>query len=252
MTHTPALRRKRRQSGRVGWLSALLVGAGALALLVWTQREPKPTPRPGSPSVRTLPGAPAALSLPAGAEPASTPAAPAPLAASSGGVSVAPTAGAGTSSAAVESLPSLGWGLTLARAPLDGRHHAVAFACGGDPEPQDRPLRGACDPARGDTSCRAVLPLLCARAAGLMAPDGLAEGWSGAELGAAQPVMGAVLSSAAAADARCQAELGPGWRMADWRAGSLVGARGAGLPDRPMRYWVRAEGPANCWDGAAR
>lgn len=234
----------------MGWV--LLVGVGALALLFWTQREPKKpnSPPVGKASVRSLPGAPAVLSLPAGA--VTAPVAPASPAASSGGVSPSPSAGSVTASEAMESLPSLGHGLTLARSPLDGVHHAVAFACGGDPEPQDRPLRGACDPARGDTSCRAVLPLLCTRAAGLMAPEGLTEGWTGAELGAAQPVMGAVLSSAAVADARCQAELGPGWRMADWRAGTLVGARGAGLPDRPMRYWVRAEAAANCWDGAAR
>jgi hypothetical protein len=129
----------------------------------------------------------------------------------------------------------------------------------GEPATLDQPHQGSCNPYRGDTSCRTVLPVLCVRPAAAPLPAGLDAGaypgWTGGTLGATQPVMGAVLESAALASARCEKELGPGWRMAAFHDGpggqgswGLQGLRGAGLTG-PTRYWVHiGDQKGNCWD----
>lgn len=114
----------------------------------------------------------------------------------------------------------------------------------------DRPNQGACNPGQGDTSCRTVLPVLCFHPGS----DGAAAGLG--LVGATRPVMGAVLESEAAASARCEQELGPGWRMADLRDGqngwSLQGRRDASLMELAGRYWIRnRDQKANCWDSDA-
>ena len=132
----------------------------------------------------------------------------------------------------------------------------VRLGCQGDPAPQDRPRQGACDPMQGDTSCRTVLPVLCVRPSDVPAPagfDGARGVWAGGALGATQPVMGAVIESEAMGSARCEKELGAGWRMAAVSVGSpsgwaLQGQRGPGLAGH-TRYWVHAtDQKANCWD----
>lgn len=132
----------------------------------------------------------------------------------------------------------------------------VRLGCQGEPVPQDRPRQGACDPMQGDTSCRTVLPVLCVRPSELPAPagfDGARGVWAGGTLGATQPVMGAVIESEAMGTARCEKELGAGWRMAALTVGSssgwaLQGQRGPGLAGH-TRYWVHAaDQKANCWD----
>jgi hypothetical protein len=154
----------------------------------------------------------------------------------------------------------IGHGLSLAllgdgRMPSDVAH----LGCHGEPAPLDQPHQGSCNPYRGDTSCRTVLPVLCVRPAAAPLPAGLDAGaypgWTGGTLGATQPVMGAVLESAALASARCEKELGAGWRMAAFHDGpggqgswGLQGLRGAGLTG-PTRYWVHiGDQKGNCWD----
>ena len=151
----------------------------------------------------------------------------------------------------------IGHGLSLAllgdgRMPSDVAH----LGCHGEPAPQDRPHRGGCNPLQGDTSCRTVLPVLCVRATEAPMPGGLdaARGvWAGGALGATQPVMGAVIESEAAGSARCEQELGAGWRMAGLQAGgsdawALQGQRGPGLTGHTS-YWVHAaDQKGNCWD----
>ena len=136
----------------------------------------------------------------------------------------------------------IGFGLTFARvdAAQPGAD-TITLSCHAEPKPLDRPQSGTCNPQQGDTSCRTVLPVLCFRPAG-----------SG-ELMATEPVMGAVLQSEAVASARCEAEFGAGWRMAEFHdaAGSqLQGRRGAGFGAQ-TRYWVHVnDQPGNCWDSA--
>jgi len=151
----------------------------------------------------------------------------------------------------------IGYGLSFAFANEPGLPQNVAHLnCHGDPAPADRPHRGSCNPYDGDTSCRVVLPIACFRSSGAAAPQGLEQnfykGWTHGQLGATEPVMGAILKSEPAASARCEAELGAGWRMAEFHDGGggwgLQGERRKGL--RPLtRYWVYINDQrGNCWD----
>ena len=127
------------------------------------------------------------------------------------------------------------------------------LGCRGEPSPVDRPREGGCDPYRGDTSCRAVLPVACYRSSGARSPGDEAD-WSHGELGGTEPVMGALLKSEAGASARCEAELGAGWRMAEFHDGgkgwSLAGHAATALKSS-SRYWVHVnDQPSNCWNSA--
>ena len=155
----------------------------------------------------------------------------------------------------------IGHGLTFVVIQDDGKAppEVVRLSCHGEPATLDQPHQGSCNPYRGDTSCRTVLPVLCVRPAAAPLPAGLDAGaypgWTGGTLGATQPVMGAILESAVLASARCEKELGPGWRMAAFHDGpggqgswGLQGLRGAGLTG-PTRYWVHiGDQKGNCWD----
>lgn len=154
----------------------------------------------------------------------------------------------------------LGHGLTFVlvsdgKAPPD----VARLNCHGEPAPLDQPHQGSCNPYQGDTSCRTVLPVLCIRPTGTPLPSGLEAGsyprWTGGTLGATQPVMGAVLESEAMASARCEKELGTGWRMAGFHDGpggwGSDGLRGAGLTGY-TRYWVHInDQKGNCWDSGS-
>jgi hypothetical protein len=152
-----------------------------------------------------------------------------------------------------EVLKPIGFGLTFGVIDSNLTGATVSLGCGGEPQLMDRPLGGTCDPHRGDTSCRTVLPVLCAKKAKLDASAGSDQAPDQDEvrdsLGATQPVMGAILESAAAASARCESELGAGWRMAESTDGALLqGQRGLGLGGS-SRYWVHSKGAvANCWN----
>lgn len=166
------------------------------------------------------------------------------------------------SSASAEA-PAIGFGTSLAMVSGEGAPSAdlVAFACQGEPAPVDKPIGNACNPGTGDTSCSAVLPVLCVLPNGQALPTGvdggLSASWVRGELGATAPVMGAVLASEAAANARCESELGSGWRMASLGDASqgytrMVGVRGGGIdPLGRSRHWVRVpNSQGNCWSGS--
>lgn len=153
----------------------------------------------------------------------------------------------------------IGYGLTFAMVNDPKLATETSYlSCYGEPKQMDRPHKEACNPYEGDTSCRTVLPVLCTKTTGQAAPTnsepGLYQAWMNGGLGATQPVMGAVLDSAAAGHALCEKELGPGWRMAEFvdtpNGWGLQGQRGLGLGGN-NRYWVFAKGqPANCWNSA--
>ena len=152
-------------------------------------------------------------------------------------------------------------GLTFAaRAPsADDLPDAAYMNCKSEPVPTDKPHQNACNPYQGDTSCRVVLPVLCIKTADSIKdaqPTNAAAGaWASSTLGATTPVMGALLSSLDVAHARCEKELGEGYRMAggfnnggvDW---AMAGRRGQGLVlGGSTRYWVAVtDQRANCWD----
>ena len=166
-----------------------------------------------------------------------------------------------TGSAVTATAPrQMGHGLTFALAAPSGKApgepvNLTHFSCHGEPRQVDQPHRDSCNPYKGDTSCRVVLPVLCFQGKGLPQPPeiqaGQYQGWSGGVIAATQPVMGAILTSEAVATARCERELGPGWRMAEFHdAGGwgMQGQRGVGLAPN-TRFWVHInDQPGNCWD----
>ncbi len=152
---------------------------------------------------------------------------------------------------------ALSRGLTFALVDESKMPPRVAqLSCHGEPAPTDRPHRGSCNPYEGDTSCRTVLPIACFRSSGAVAPPGLSQdfysGWTNGQLGATQPIMGALMKSEADASARCEAELGTGWRMAEFHDGGggwgLQGERQPGL-HAGTRYWVHVNDQrGSCWN----
>jgi hypothetical protein len=125
--------------------------------------------------------------------------------------------------------------------PSSDQLHA---SCHGEPRGVGQPHRDSCNPYRGDTSCRTLLPLLCARAP---------EGGAPYALATSQAVAGFLLTSLAEANARCVEDLGAGWRLASFHDNGGWELRGQGLPgtiaDRRNRVWVFiGDQPGNCWD----
>jgi hypothetical protein len=170
---------------------------------------------------------------------------------------IAPTPSPTPTPGRADSSRGIGRGLSFALADASSVPARVAhLACHGEPAPLDHPHRGSCNPYEGDTSCRTVLPIACYRSSGAAAPPSLEQdfykGWTHGQLGATQPIMGAIFKSEAEASARCEAELGAGWRMAEFHDGGggwgLQGERGVGLR-AGTRYWVHVNDQrGNCWN----
>lgn len=235
--------RRARQRGELLMVRTVAVVAVLLLLLgipLWMkhERDKRATP-PAAKAIAAQPTARAALV----ASSAATPAAVAPAAAATSGI---------------------GHGLTFALVTDDAKQPAevVRLGCAGEPRATDRPLKDdhPCNPQQGDTSCRVVLPVLCIQPGTAAKPAGATDtshaGWTGGMLAPTQPVMGAILTSAALASARCEKELGSGWRMADVQdgqnSGSLIGTRTTNTTlGQGTRYWVQTKDqPANCWNSA--
>lgn len=131
------------------------------------------------------------------------------------------------------------YGLTYGVQALGDR---VTASCHAQPAPVDRPRGGICDPYRGDTACTRTLPLLCYR-----------EIDRTAQLGAGPAVRGDALHSADDGKQRCEAALGPGWRMASFHdspSGWWTQAQRHASLGTPTngRFWVAVnDRPATCW-----
>ena len=166
---------------------------------------------------------------------------------------------------------SMGYGLTFSMADADDKDpkDVASLTCDiTGSQTVDRPYKDACNPTVGDTSCRMVLPLLCFKKGGLARPAPLSgSGWTGGELAATAPVMGAMLDSELKANVLCERDFGQGWRMAmfsdgrnypdengydhiargdAWGIQGRVGGSGLG---GTARYWVNSQQhSANCWN----
>lgn len=129
----------------------------------------------------------------------------------------------------------LTWGVVATG--QDGAAPGFAARCHGEPRtPMDRLHNGSCNPYVGDTACDTALPVLC------YAPAQRA-------LRTTAPVTGDALTDRAAADARCGAAFGRGWRMAEHHDGDWGITASGRPPDPPTRFWVAInDQPANCWD----
>ena len=229
-----------------------LVLAGILTLMLlvpmWLKRGGDAAPS-GLPVKEKQAASPAAQTTPPlpQAQPSATPAAQAPA------LVPPPAAWAGNSPA------PMGHGLTFAASKEPTPVGVAHLSCHGVPAELDQPHEKSCNPYKGDTSCRTVLPVLCISEATTTKPPGVNsnfyQGWTGASLAATQPVMGADLDSVGTASARCSKELGQGWRMAEFHDGQggwgLQGMAGTGLSGR-TRYWVHInDQKGNCWNSSS-
>jgi hypothetical protein len=161
---------------------------------------------------------------------------------------------------------------------------AVWMSCHGSPKDGiSQPHADSCNPYRGDSSCRLALPVLCIKKDGStpesilgLNPVGTAtatplnderkagaitlndvtpDGWAAGSVASTEPVAGFILGSLEGANARCEKELGAGWRMASFHDGSggragwgFVAQRNLRLDSR-WRHWVHvADQPGNCWN----
>jgi hypothetical protein len=139
------------------------------------------------------------------------------------------------------------------------------MSCHGEPkEGITQPHEGSCNPYKGDASCRLALPILCINKDNSAADaitsaekekGNIPDGWAAGIVGSTAPVAGFVIGSLAGANARCEKELGAGWRMASFHDGSggragwgFTAQRGAQLDPR-YRHWVYVnDQPGNCWN----
>ena len=124
---------------------------------------------------------------------------------------------------------------------------------------------GGCDAYHGDTSCLEARPILCLKVdhsprppyeitgSAHAMPKEYYEGWAGGTIALTAPVIGTTLQSPSNADDICSAQLGAGYRMAefhDGHGGWNFWAFG-NIPDN-SRFWVAInDQPANCWGQVA-
>ncbi|MFY1829607.1 hypothetical protein ACN47A_27075 [Myxococcus fulvus] len=108
----------------------------------------------------------------------------------------------------------------------------------------------------GDTTIDTVLPMLCLRQDGRPVPAGLVvdfyNGWAAGEVRLTAPFAGSLLTSQAAADARCASAFGAGFRMATFHDGQGGWHWWAnGVVPMDTRFWVAiSDQPANAWNSA--
>ena len=134
------------------------------------------------------------------------------------------------------------WGVLPTNDAPESPPGTVTVACHGMPrETPGKP----CDDRKGDTACRASLPVLCSKADPSLAPQ---SPW-GRRLALTAPVRGTELVSVAAADQVCGAQLGEGWKMTEAEESrNKYQITGVGSLPATSRFWVRSGGsPANCW-----
>ena len=154
------------------------------------------------------------------------------------------------------------WGL-MAQDKLPAS--AAWMSCHGEPkEGISQPHEGSCNPYKGDASCRLALPVLCIKKDGSAADaavlaemdkGAIPDGWAAGSVASTAPVAGFVLGSLAGANARCEKELGAGWRIASFHDGSggrpgwgFTAQRSSQLDTR-LRQWVYInDQPGNCWN----
>jgi hypothetical protein len=155
--------------------------------------------------------------------------------------------------------------------------HLTWMSCHGQPrEGLTKPHQDSCNPYEGDSSCRLALPILCIQqdgsvkdaslesaAANTSPTSAITDGWAQGFAGSTEPVAGFVIGSLALANARCEKELGPGWRMAEFHDGEttkgsgqggwgFVAKRGTRLDTR-LRHWVHINNqPGNCWNNKGK
>ncbi|MBS1961340.1 MAG: hypothetical protein JST04_03915 [Bdellovibrionales bacterium] len=113
-----------------------------------------------------------------------------------------------------------------------------------------------CNAYQGDTACTSVQPMLCIRKDSSIASPALPpelqtrySTWASAEVRLLPNVVGTSLTSREAADAKCAAGFGAGWRMAEHHDGWGWGFVARGSLAGDDHFWVAIDDqPANCWN----
>jgi len=111
-----------------------------------------------------------------------------------------------------------------------------------------------CNPYIGDTACGVALPLACMREHNLsppdLAPPGLIQAWTGADIAFSAPIPGHELASQEDAHAQCAAEFGVEWRMVNIHDGLMIDEiLGRGSTTNVSQAWVDSKDQryGNCW-----
>jgi hypothetical protein len=123
-----------------------------------------------------------------------------------------------------------------------------------------------CDPHQGDTLCTQLRPLLCIYkpTTPFPLPVGMSNAdqynlWSGGVVATTQPIAGSTFSHISAspgtdANSYCEAQFGPGWRVAEFHDGwgwhfQAYGGTVSAPTVPSTRFWVHVndQPAANCW-----
>lgn len=112
------------------------------------------------------------------------------------------------------------------------------------------------NPYLGDATCNTSLPILCVRRVGAPKPSYVTAsfyyGWTGGYIALTKAHMGSDMTSPAAADAICAAELGARWEMAEFHDGNGGwNFQAYGAAPQSQRFWASInDQPANCWNSS--
>jgi hypothetical protein len=146
-------------------------------------------------------------------------------------------------------------GLTWTKTRVDTLVGVVEVGCGytrGEGKSQ-------CDPYRGDMTCKAELPVLCFRDAGLDQPallptPSIRHSWSGGIVATTDPVRGDSFKTIRDANQFCADNFGDGWRVAEFHEGWAwyfwaYGNVGRMFNDAYRRFWVdiNDQPKGTCW-----
>ena len=132
-------------------------------------------------------------------------------------------------------------GMTWIRGASNAQTGTITVGCSG------------CDAYHGDTVCTDLRPLLCISkpTPAIPLPANVSNAdpknlWSGGIVATTQPVAG---MNRSAADSYCQAQFGPGWRVAEFHDGWGWNFQAyGGTVNPPTRFWVHIndQPDANC------
>lgn len=146
-------------------------------------------------------------------------------------------------------------GLTWTKRAVDELAGVVTVGCGYTPG-----VGNQCNPYKGDTPCKAKLPVLCFYPGEFPKPAHVNEAsiyhtWSGGIVGTTTPVRGSEFDTLEEVDKFCVKHFGKGWRTAEHHDGwgwnfIAYGNVGTNYDFGNRRFWININDQANgtCWE----